>query len=150
MRTFTSADELMAAEGETLGTSDWLTIDQERINTFAEATGDHQWIHVDPERAASGPFGSTIAHGYLTLSLLPSLSWQVWEVKGVQMGVNVGSNRVRFLNPVKVGSRVRATGVLTSVKEASGGLQVVVTQTVEIEGADKPACIAETVSRLYF
>ena len=150
MRTFTSADELMAAEGETLGTSDWLTIDQERINTFAEATGDHQWIHVDPERAASGPFGSTIAHGYLTLSLLPSLSWQVWEVKGVQMGGNVGSNRVRFLNPVKVGSRVRATGVLTSVKEASGGLQVVVTQTVEIEGADKPACIAETVSRLYF
>jgi len=150
MRTFTSADKLMAAEGETLGTSDWLTIDQERINTFAEATGDHQWIHIDPERAASGPFGSTIAHGYLTLSLLPSLSWQVWEVKGVQMGVNVGSNRVRFLNPVKVGSRVRATGVLTSVKEASGGLQVVVTQTVEIEGADKPACIAETVSRLYF
>jgi acyl dehydratase len=150
VRTFTTADELMAAEGETLGTSEWLTIDQERINTFAEATGDHQWIHVDPERAASGPFGSTIAHGYLTLSLLPALSWQVWEVKGVQMGVNVGSNRVRFLNPVKVGSRVRATGVLTSVKEASGGIQVVVTQTIEIDGADKPACIAETVSRLYF
>ncbi len=150
MRTFTSADELMAAEGETLGTSDWMSVDQERVNTFADATGDHQWIHVDTEKAAAGPFGGTIAHGYLTLSLLPALSWQIWEVKGAKMGVNVGSNKVRFLNPVKVGSRVRATAVLTSAKEAGGGIQVVLTQTVEIEGAEKPACVAETVSRIYF
>ena len=150
MRTFHSPDELTQAVGETLGTSDWLTVEQDRIDRFAEATGDHQWIHVDPEKAAAGPFGTTIAHGYLTLSLLPQFGWQVWGVEGAKMGVNYGLGKVRFPAPVPVGSKVRATGVLTSVDAVAGGVQVVVTMTVEREGSDKPVCVAETMSRIYF
>ncbi|WP_461056608.1 MaoC family dehydratase [Streptomyces pseudoechinosporeus] len=149
-RIFTSADDLKAAAGEQLGYSDWLEIDQKRIDLFADATGDHQWIHVDPEKAATGPFGTTIAHGYLTLSLLPALVPQVMRVEGMKMGVNYGSNKVRFPAPVPVGSRLRATAVLKEVTEAGGGVQVTAAVTVEREGGDKPVCVAESVSRYYF
>ncbi|MGA4842938.1 MaoC family dehydratase [Streptomyces sp. G45] len=150
-RIFTSADDLRAAVGEPLGPSDWLTVDQKRIDLFAEATGDHQWIHVDPEKAAAGPFGSTIAHGYLTLSLLPVLVPGVMRVEGLRMGLNYGTNKVRFPSPVPVGSRVRATAVLTGVEETKdGGVQVTAAVTVEREGSEKPACVAESVSRYYF
>ncbi|MER5178026.1 MaoC family dehydratase [Streptomyces sp. NPDC002896] len=149
-RIFTSADELKAAVGEQLGHSDWLEVDQKRIDLFAEATGDHQWIHVDPEKAAAGPFGKTIAHGYLTLSLLPALVPQVIQVEGMKMGVNYGTNKVRFPAPVPVGSRLRATAVLTEVTEAGGGVQMTTAVTVEREGGDKPVCVAESVSRYYF
>ena len=152
MRTFTSPAELLAAQGETLGTSDWVEITQDRINTFADATGDHPWIHVDVERAkAESPFGGPIAHGFLTVSLLPMLSWQIWTVEGTRLAVNYGMNKLRFPSPVPVGSKVRSTAVLTEVTEVSGGgLQLVVSSTVEIEGVSKPACVAEMVSRLYF
>ncbi|MFD0418193.1 MaoC family dehydratase [Streptomyces sp. NPDC127108] len=150
-RIFTSAEELRAAVGEQLGHSDWLAVDQKRIDLFADATGDHQWIHVDPERAAAGPFGTTIAHGYLTLSLLPVLVPQVLRVEGMKMGLNYGTNKVRFPSPVPVGSRVRGTAVLTSVEETKdGGVQVTAAVTVEREDGDKPACVAESVSRYYF
>ncbi|MEU2454391.1 MaoC family dehydratase [Streptomyces sp. NPDC012765] len=149
-RVFTSAEELHAGVGEPLGPSAWLEVDQKRIDLFADATGDHQWIHVDPERAADGPFGSTIAHGYLTLSLLPSLVPQVMRVEGMRMGLNYGTNKVRFPAPVPVGSRLRATAVITEVAEAGGGVQVTATVTVEREGGDKPVCVAESVSRYYF
>ncbi|MER5933163.1 MaoC family dehydratase [Streptomyces sp. NPDC002054] len=149
-RIFTSAEELHAGTGALLGPSDWLEVDQKRIDLFADATGDHQWIHVDPERAASGPFGSTIAHGYLTLSLLPSLVPQIMRVEGMRMGINYGTNKVRFPSPVPVGSRLRATAVITEVTEAGGGVQVAATVTVEREDGDKPVCVAETVSRYYF
>ncbi|MFC8509216.1 MaoC family dehydratase [Streptomyces sp. NPDC057411] len=149
-RIFTSAEELRAGVGEQLGHSDWLEIEQKRIDQFADATGDHQWIHVDPERAAAGPFGRTIAHGYLTLSLLPTLVPQIMRVEGMKMGINYGTNKVRFPSPVPVGSRLRATAVLTEVTEAGGGVQVTATVTVEREGGDKPACVAESVSRYYF
>ncbi|MFD6182172.1 MaoC family dehydratase [Streptomyces goshikiensis] len=149
-RIFTSADELSAGVGEPLGPSGWLEVDQKRIDLFADATGDHQWIHVDPERAADGPFGSTIAHGYLTLSLLPSLVPQVMRVEGMKMGINYGVNKVRFPAPVPVGSRLRATAVITEVTETGGGVQVAATVTVECEGAEKPVCVAESVSRYYF
>ncbi|GAA2262105.1 MaoC family dehydratase [Streptomyces ruber] len=150
-RIFTSADELKAAVGEQLGHSDWLEIDQQRVDLFADATGDHQWIHVDPERAAAGPFGGTIAHGYLTLSLLPLLVPQVFRVEGVRLGVNYGSNKVRFPAPVPVGSRLRATAVLTEVTAVSdGGVQVTAAVTVEREGGAKPVCVAEAVTRYYF
>lgn len=152
MRTFTSPAELLAARGETLGTSDWVEVTQDRINTFADATGDHQWIHVDVDRAkAESPFGGPIAHGFLTVSLLPMLSWQIWTVEGTKLAVNYGMNKLRFPSPVPVGSKVRSTAVLTEVSEvAGGGLQLVVSSTVEIEGSPKPACVAEMVSRLYF
>ncbi|MDQ0944592.1 MaoC family dehydratase [Streptomyces sp. V1I1] len=149
-RIFTSADELRAGVGEQLGYSDWLEVEQKRIDLFAEATGDHQWIHVDPERAASGPFGTTIAHGYLTLSLLPVLVPQVLRVEGMKMGINYGANKVRFPAPVPVGSRLRATAVLQNVEEAGGGVQVTALVTVEREGGDKPVCVAESVSRYFF
>ncbi|MEU4267419.1 MaoC family dehydratase [Streptomyces sp. NPDC026092] len=149
-RIFTSAEELRAAVGEQLGHSDWLEIEQKRIDLFADATGDHQWIHVDPERAAGGPFGKTIAHGYLTLSLLPTLVPQIMRVEGMKMGLNYGTNKVRFPAPVPVGSRLRAGAVLTEVTEAGGGVQVTATVTVEREGGDKPVCVAESVSRYYF
>jgi acyl dehydratase len=154
-RVFTSADELRAAVGEELGTSDWLEIDQKRIDLFAEATGDHQWIHTDPERAAGGPFGSTIAHGYLTLSLLPLLTPQVLAVEGVRMGVNYGTNKVRFPAPVPVGSRLRASARLAGVTDvaALGGgaaVQLTVLVTIEREDGDKPVCVAESVSRYYW
>lgn len=149
-RIFTSADELTAAVGEQLGYSDWLEIDQKRIDLFADATGDHQWIHVDTEKAAAGPFGTTIAHGYLTLSLLPTLVPQVMRVENVKMGINYGTDKVRFPAPVPVGSRLRATAVLKEVTETGGGVQVSTAVTVEREGGDKPVCVAESVSRFYF
>ncbi|MFD3871955.1 MaoC family dehydratase [Streptomyces sp. NPDC058623] len=149
-RIFTSAEELRAGIGEPLGPSGWLEVDQKRIDLFADATGDHQWIHVDPERAASGPFGSTIAHGYLTLSLLPSLVPQIMRVEGMRMGINYGVDKVRFPAPVPVGSRLRATALITSVTEVGEGVQVAATVTVEREGAEKPVCVAESVSRYYF
>ncbi|QIQ05545.1 MaoC family dehydratase [Streptomyces liangshanensis] len=149
-RIFTSAEELRAGVGEQLGHSDWLEIDQKRIDLFADATGDHQWIHVDPVRAAAGPFGTTIAHGYLTLSLLPVFVPQIIAVENVTMGVNYGTNKVRFPAPVPVGSRLRASAVLRSVEEAGGGVQVTALVTVEREGGTKPVCVAESVSRYYF
>ncbi|MFD7441104.1 MaoC family dehydratase [Streptomyces sp. NPDC059909] len=149
-RIFTSAEELTAGVGEQLGYSDWLEIEQKRIDLFADATGDHQWIHVDPERAAAGPFGKTIAHGYLTLSLLPTLVPQIMRVEGMKMGINYGTNKVRFPSPVPVGSRLRATAALKTVEEAGGGVQVTAVVTVEREGGDKPVCVAESVSRYFF
>jgi acyl dehydratase len=149
VRTFASPDELRAAVGEHLGYSDWRVVDQAQVNAFAEATGDLQWIHVDPERAAQGPFGTTIAHGYLILSLLPALAAEIYRVKGVRMAVNYGLNRVRFPNPVPTGSRIRGGGRLVSVEEVKGGFQVVNEVTVEREGEQKPSCVAETLSRFY-
>ena len=150
MRTFTSFDELTAAVGEDLGTSDWLRIEQERVDQFAEATGDHQWIHVDVERAASGPFGGTIAHGYLTLSLVPFLGAQVFALETPGAKLNYGVNKVRFPAPVRVGSRVRDTVSVKEVTDLPSGKQLVLGHVVEIEGPDgqvqdKPACVAETV-----
>ncbi|MDH2416125.1 MaoC family dehydratase [Nocardioides sp. CER19] len=148
MRRFTSVDEVRAAVGEHLGQSDWHEITQHQIDLFAEATGDHQWIHVDAARAQAGPFGATVAHGYLTLSLLPHLVGQVYTVDGTSMAVNYGSNKVRFPAPVPVGSRVRAGVELVSVEASGNGHQLVTRVTVEREGADKPVCVAETVSLL--
>ncbi|MGW4763653.1 MaoC family dehydratase [Streptomyces pseudogriseolus] len=148
-RIFTSVDDLKAAVGEQLGYTDWLEIDQKRIDLFAEATGDHQWIHVDPEKAAKGPFGTTIAHGYLTLSLLPLFGPQLLSVEGVTMGINYGTNKVRFPAPVPVGSRLRATATISSVEEVQGGVQVATAFVVEREGGDKPVCVAESVARYY-
>ncbi|MEU9333665.1 MaoC family dehydratase [Streptomyces sp. NPDC048290] len=148
-RIFTGVAELKAAVGESLGHTDWVEIDQKRIDLFAEATGDHQWIHVDPEKAATGPFGTTIAHGYLTLSLLPLFAPQLIAVEGVTMGVNYGTNKVRFPAPVPVGSRLRSTATISAVDEVPGGVQVAVAFTVEREGGDKPVCVAESVSRYY-
>ena len=144
------ATELKDLVGQQLGTSSWVTIEQERIDKFAEATGDHQWIHVDPERAKDGPFGSTIAHGFLTLSLIPALGWEVYTIEGARLSVNYGLNKLRFITPVKVGSRVRAHLTLAAVDEVAGdALQVATTVTVELEGADKPAAVAETLARIY-
>ena len=145
MRTFTSFDELSGAIGEELGTSDWLTIDQERVDQFAEATGDHQWIHVDVERAASGPFGGTIAHGYLTLSLIPLLGSQVFALDTPGAKLNYGVNKVRFPAPVRVGSRVRNTVSVKEVTDLPSGKQLVLAHTIAIEDSDRPACVAETV-----
>ena len=152
MRVFSSAEEIVAAAGEKLGVSDWVDITQDRIQTFAEATGDHQWIHVDVERATSeSPYGKPIAHGYLTLSLLPMLGWQIYRIEGSKMGINYGSNKVRFVNHVSVGSRLRLHSTLISAQSLSNGsLQMVVGQTMEIDGQDKPALVAETVSRVAF
>jgi acyl dehydratase len=134
--------------GDRFGPSSWIEITQEKIDLFAEATGDHQWIHVDPERAKQGPFGTTIAHGYLTLSLLPVASYEVIPRQG-RMGINYGVNRVRFPAPVPVGSRVRATFEVNEVTEIEGGGQVTMTATVEREGGEKPVCVAEVVFRHY-
>lgn len=147
--TFASVDALRDAIGKDLGYGDWVTIDQARINQFAEATGDHQWIHVDPQRAAQGPFKATIAHGYLTLSLLPLLTTGRVRVDGVRMGVNYGVNKVRFPAPVPVDSRVRARVEIVSVEDVGGGVQVTSRVTVEREGGDKPVCVAESVARFY-
>jgi acyl dehydratase len=135
--------------GEELAVSDWLTVDQATIDRFADATGDHQWIHVDRERAAKGPFGTTVAHGYLTLSLLPKLAESALTVDDVRMGVNYGLNRVRFPAPVPSGSRIRARLKLLSHEPIDGGAQLVMQVTIEREGSDKPVCVAETVSRRY-
>jgi acyl dehydratase len=139
--------DLQPLVGREIGLSDWVVVDQQRIDRFAEATGDDQWIHVDPERAAAGPFGAPIAHGFLTLSLLPLLTEDAVEFADVRMGVNYGLNRVRFPAPVKAGGRVRARLRLLSYEPIEGGAQLVVEVTVELEGSPKPACVAETVSR---
>jgi acyl dehydratase len=150
MRVFSSSEEIHAAKGERLGSSDWLTITQDQINQFADATLDHQWIHVDTKRAAQGPFGDTIAHGFLTLSLLPFLNSQIYGFDGIQLGINYGLNKVRFPNPVRVGGRVRAHTDLVDVAEVQGGLQLAFATTIEIEGVEKPACVAEPLARLMF
>lgn len=148
MRTFSGTSDLVASVGEDLGTSDWVVVDQQRINTFADATGDHQWIHVEPDRAAQGPFGATIAHGLLTLSLLPSFLHQIYRVEGVRMTVNYGLNKVRLPAPVPVGSKLRATARLVDAEPAGDdAVQARVSTTIEIEGGDKPACVAESVLR---
>jgi acyl dehydratase len=149
MRTV-SFDELPALVGQEIGVSDWVQIDQDRINKFADATGDHQWIHLDVERAKKElPGGKTIAHGYLTISLLPMLAAGIMRVTGVSRGINYGSNKLRFTNMVPVGSKVRARQKLLSVEPKSGGLQLINEMTIEIEGQDRPACIAETIGLIY-
>jgi acyl dehydratase len=145
MRVFTSFDEIDAAIGQELGTSEWVTIDQERVNTFADATDDHQWIHVDEERAKAGPFGGTIAHGYLTLSLIPWLGSQVFSIETDGARLNYGLNKVRFPNPVLVGQRVRLTVTLGDVVDLPAGKQVSLKHVIEIDGAAKPACVAESI-----
>ena len=145
---FATPKELLGAVGQKLGASDWLAIDQARIDQFASATGDHQWIHVDPERARSGPFGGTIAHGYLTLSLVNAFLPQLIEVRGIAMGVNYGCEKVRFPAPVRTGSRVRGVGEIVAVEDVKGGaVQVTVRVSVEIEGSERPACVVDTISR---
>src|SRR5690606_3424316 len=149
MRVFTSLNELVEARGEVLGTSDWLTVEQERIDGFADATGDHQWIHVDVERAKDGPFGGTIAHGFLTLSLLPVFFQEIYRVDGVRMAVNYGLNKVRFPAPARVGARLRATSWLVEVTPLDGAVQAVLSTTIEAEGSEKPVCVAESVVRYF-
>ena len=148
MRTFDNIGELELAVGSHLGYSEWHVITQEQINTFAQATGDHQWIHVDPDEASKGPFGATIAHGYLTLSLVPQLIWQIYDVKGIKMGVNYGAEKLRFPAPVPVDSKVRAGVELLSVMPMGDGHKVNALVTLEREGGDKPVCVVETVSIL--
>ncbi|NYG60233.1 acyl dehydratase [Nocardioides daedukensis] len=145
MRVFTTFDELSEAAGTELGTSDWITVDQRRVNSFAEATGDHQWIHVDMERAKQGPFGGTIAHGYLTLSLIPWLGSQVFKLATPGAKLNYGVNKVRFPNPLLVGKRIRLHVAIADVVDIPKGKQLTVRHTVEIEDEEKPACVAETV-----
>ena len=143
-------DELKAKVGEHFGYSDWLEITQEQVNLFADATGDHQWIHVDPERATKeSPFGGPIAHGYLTLSLGPKLLPQIMQVQGVKMGVNYGANKVRFPSPVPVGAKLRAGAALAQVEDVAGGVQVTMDVTFEVDGAPKPACVAQILLRYY-
>ncbi|PIJ36158.1 dehydratase [Mycobacterium heckeshornense] len=150
MRTIEGPDELRSLVGQELGVSDWLAVDQDRINLFADATGDHQWIHVDPARAAEGPFGKTIAHGYLTLALLPPLMNNIFEVTNKRMGVNYGLNKVRFPAPLPVDSLIRVRLGIAAVEDVPDGVQVVWLATVERQGGDKPVCVAESITRLYF
>jgi acyl dehydratase len=149
MKRFPKLADLQPLVGQELAASDWITVDQARIDQFASATGDHQWIHVDPVRAAAGPFGGPIAHGFLTLSLLPLMGEQAFGIDDVRMGVNYGLNRVRFPHPVRAGSRVRGHFKLLSFEPLDGGAQLTVEVTMEIEGQPKPACVAESVSRRY-
>ncbi|MGA0145520.1 MAG: MaoC family dehydratase [Ilumatobacteraceae bacterium] len=145
--TLNGPDDVRANVGKHLGYSEWITVDQERVNLFADATGDHQWIHVDVERATSGPFGAPIAHGYLTLSLSNYFLPQIVEVQGFSAGVNYGVDKVRFPSPVKVGSRVRAGAELAAVSDVTGGLQTTIVITIEVEGSPKPACVIDSLSR---
>jgi acyl dehydratase len=145
VRVFRSLDELTAAVGEEIGPTDWLTVTQERVDTFADATGDHQWIHVDRARAASGPFGGTIAHGYLTLSLVPLMASQLLHIDTMGAKLNYGVNKVRFPHHVPVGSRIRATATIAEVTDVPAGKQMITRYVVEIEDVPKPACVAETV-----
>ena len=147
MKKFSGLDEFVAAKGSQLGPTDWLEVTQERVNLFADATDDHQWIHVDPERAASGPFGGTIAHGLLTLSLLPHFTSQMYTVDNIAMAINYGYNKVRFITPVRVGSKIRARAEIAKVDQLEGAVQATLTTTVEIEGSDKPAAVAESIAR---
>jgi acyl dehydratase len=149
MRVFGSLDELRAATGTVLGPGEWITVDQAQIDAFADATGDHQWIHVDPKRAATGPFGVTIAHGFLTLSLMPVLLEGLYKVEGVRMGVNYGLNKVRFPAPVLVDSRLRASAEVVEVSDIDGGGQMTLRATIEREGGEKPVCVAEFLVRVY-
>lgn len=153
MRTFTSSEQLHAAVGEYLGASDWLEITQERIDTFADATGDHQWIHVDAARAATdSPFGTTIAHGFLSLSLMSMLNWEIYTVDNVRLALNYGTNKVRFISPVRVGARVRLHSTLASVTDVDPdrAVQVVVTSRLEIAHEPKPALVADHIGRFLF
>lgn len=148
---FDSVAAVLAAVGQALGATEWLDIDQQRIQQFADATGDHQWIHVDPERAAQGPFGACVAHGYLTLALANFFLPQLVSYQRLKMGVNYGCEKVRFPSPVKVGARVRGRGEVVAAEPIKGdGVQVTVRISVEIEGQDKPGCVVDTISRLYF
>ena len=149
MRTITGIEELKKAEGETLGTSAWHEVTQSDIDAFADATGDHQWIHVDPERAKDTPFGGTIAHGYYTLSLAPRLSEEIFAVEGVAFGVNYGLNKVRFPAPLPVGGKVRMTAKVADVEDIQGGAQLTLELTFEHEGSEKPVCVAESLARVY-
>jgi acyl dehydratase len=147
VKVFKNLNEFAAALGSQLGPTEWLQISQDRVNIFADATDDHQWIHVDPERAAGGPFGSTIAHGLLTLSLLPHFSHQLYRVDDIALAVNYGYNKVRFITPVKVGAKIRARGEITAVNQLEGAVQATTTITVEIEDSAKPAAVAESIVR---
>jgi len=148
---FTSPQEAVDAVGTKLGESEWLTVDQARIDGFAEATGDHQWIHVDPERARDGPFGKTVAHGYLTFSLINMFLPELFRAEGMKMGINYGADRLRFPAPVPVGSRVRAVGELIKADRLEGNaVQTTVRITMEVEGSDKPGCVADILGRYYF
>jgi acyl dehydratase len=147
VKVFNDLNEFAAAQGSQLGPTEWMEISQDRVNLFADATDDHQWIHIDPDRAADGPFGGTIAHGLLTLSLLPHFSHQLYRVDGITLAVNYGYNKVRFITPVKVGASIRARGEVTAIKQLEGAVQATTTITVEIEGSDKPAAVAESIIR---
>ena len=149
VRVFQTPELLLDAVGEFLGTSPWLTIDQQRINLFADATDDHQWIHVDAARAKDGPFGQTIAHGYLSLALVSRFLPQIIDVQGIRMGINYGANKLRFPAPVTVGSRIRGSGELIAAAEISSNIQSTVRVTVDIEGNSRPACVVDTISRYY-
>lgn len=149
MKTFAKLQELQTQVGQEIGVSDWVTVDQKRIDLFAQATGDHQWIHVDPVRAAKGPYGGTVAHGFLTLALLPELGQAALQIGDVRMGINYGLNKVRFPAPVKSGARVRGRFKLLALEPLPGGAQLTMEVTIEIEGGDKPACVAESLSRRY-
>ncbi|MCL6687699.1 MaoC family dehydratase [Pseudomonas sp. R3.Fl] len=148
-RVFEHPEQLLACVGETLGESEWLSIEQSRIDRFAEATGDHQWIHVDPVRAASGPYGACIAHGYLTLALVNLFLPQIVEVRGIAMGVNYGCDRVRFPNVVKAGARVRGRAELVAAEAVKGAVQATIRVSVEIADEDRPGCVVDTISRYY-
>lgn len=147
MKKFNGLAELVAAEGELLGPTDWLEVTQDRVNLFADATDDHQWIHIDPQRAADGPFGGTIAHGLLTLSLIPHFTHQLYSVDNVAMAINYGYNRVRFITPVRVGSNIRARAEIAAVTQLDGAVQATLATTVEIEGSEKPAAVVESIVR---
>jgi acyl dehydratase len=149
MRTFEKISDLQPLVGQELGVSDWMTVTQEQINKFAEATGDHQWIHIDPERAKAGPFGTTIAHGFLTLSLLPEMTARAFRVTETRMGVNYGLKKVRIPAPVPAGSKLRGRFKLIEYVPLEGGAQVTVECTMEREGSDKPVCVAESLARRY-
>jgi acyl dehydratase len=148
VKKFSGLDEFVAAQGSQLGPTEWLEITQDRVNQFADATDDHQWIHIDPERAANGPFGQTIAHGLLTLSLLPRFMQQLYTVENIAMAINYGYNKVRFITPVKVGAKIRARAEITKVDQLDGAVQATVTTTVEIDGSEKPAAVAESIVRM--
>jgi acyl dehydratase len=147
VKTFKGLDEFVAAEGSQLGPTDWLEVTQDRVNLFADATDDRQWIHVDPERAAKGPYGGTIAHGLLTLSLVPHFMHQLYTVENITMAINYGYNKVRFITPVPVGAKIRARAEISSIARLDGAIQATMTATVEIEGADKPAAVVESIAR---
>ena len=147
MKKFNGLDEFAAAQGTPLGPTEWLEVDQDRVNLFADATDDHQWIHVDPDRAKDGPFGGTIAHGLLTLSLLPQFTRQLYTVSNIAMAINYGYNKVRFITPVRVGARLRARSEIIGVTELTGAVQATVLTTVEVEGSDKPAAVVEAIVR---